>query len=53
MREYVARLIKCGMPRDVALCICRSFARDYDYISLEHYIDSVEEEIKYKEADEF
>ena len=51
MREYIIRLIDCGMPRDVAVCVCRIFARRNDYCGLEEYVYSVEEETK-MEVDE-
>ena len=46
MRDYIARLVKCGMPRDIAVCICRSYARKGDWHGLYQYVYSVEEEVK-------
>ena len=53
MREYIARLIKTGMPRDIAVCVARSYARDKDMYGLEQYVISVEEETKYREENEW
>ena len=53
MREYVARLIKCGMPRDIALCVCRSFVKKGDWRGLHQYVYEVEEEVKEREDDEW
>ena len=49
MREYIVRLIKCGMPREIALCVCRSFAKRRDWYGLEQYVYSVEQETKERE----
>ena len=51
MKDYIARLIKCGMPRDVAVCIVRQYAKRNDWINLESYVYSVEEETKYREEE--
>ena len=41
MRELVARLIDCGMTRDVAVCMMRQYrGRQRDF---ELYVESVEE----------
>ncbi len=41
MRELIARLIDCGMTRDVALCMARKYkGRLHDF---ELYVESVEE----------
>lgn len=53
MRECIARLIKCGMPRDVAVAVCRSFARDADWHGMEQYVDFVEEETRFREDEEW
>lgn len=53
MRDCIARLIKCGMPRDVAVCICKTFVRDGNLFELERYVESIEEETKYKEWEEW
>lgn len=46
MREYVARLIDCGIPRQVAVCVCQDFKRRGSLISLGQYVDAVEEECR-------
>ena len=53
MRDCIARLIKCGMPREVAVCICKTFARSNDFLGMLRYVDSIEEETKYKEWEEW
>ena len=53
MKDCIARLIKCGMPRDVAVCICKTFMRDNNLYALQQYVESVEEETKYKEWEEW
>ena len=52
MREYVARLVKCGMPKDIATCIVRSFADGNDWMHLEEYVYSRECEAEYREANQ-
>lgn len=52
MREYVARLIRSGMPRDIALCICRNYVKRKDWEGLEEYVYSVEMEAIEREEDE-
>jgi hypothetical protein len=46
MNKLIARLIKCGMPRDVALAVCRSFKRDSNMFEFERYVEGVEEECR-------
>lgn len=42
MNKLIARLIDCGMPREVALCMYRQYkGRPRDF---ELYVESVEEE---------
>lgn len=41
MNELVARLIRCGMTRDVALWTMRKFAGDRN--AFERYVDEIEE----------
>ena len=53
MRECIARLIDCGMPREVAVCVCRTYARRNDFIGMKQYVESIEEEIKYREWEEW
>lgn len=40
MNRLIARLIDCGMTRDVALCMYRKFKDKHDF---ELYVESVEE----------
>ena len=40
MNKLVARLIDCGMPRKVALCVLRQFA---DLHAAERYVEEIEE----------
>ena len=44
MNKLIARLIDCGMPRDVALAVYRSFKRDSNIFEFERYVEGVEEE---------
>ena len=46
MNKLIARLIKCGMPRDVALAVCRSFKQSSNLYEFERYVESVEEECR-------
>ena len=46
MNKLIARLIDCGMPREVALAIYRSFRRDRDLAGFEQYVEAVEEECR-------
>lgn len=41
MNKLIARLIDCGMTREVALCICRQYKGRLR--ELELYVESVEE----------
>ena len=44
MNKLIARLIDCGMTREVALCMYRQFkGRPYDF---ELYVESVEGECR-------
>ena len=47
MREYIARLIKSGMDRDVAVCVCSTYAKRKDFDGLKEYVEAVEEENYY------
>lgn len=42
MQKFIARLIDCGMPREVALCVCRHFGNDLDKLAC--YVSEVEQE---------
>lgn len=44
MNKLIARLIKCGMPREVAMAVYRSFMRDSNIFEFERYVEGVEEE---------
>ena len=46
MNKLIARLIDCGMPRDVALAIYRSYKRDNNLFEFERYVEGVEEECR-------
>lgn len=41
MRQYIARLIATGMPRKIAVCMCRYFRSRSE---LEKYVEGVEAE---------
>ena len=44
MQKLIARLIDCGMPREVALAVYRCFKRDGKLSSFELYVEAVEGE---------
>ena len=44
MHKLIARLIDCGMPRDVALAVYRSFKREGKLCDFESYVEGVEQE---------
>ena len=44
MRKLIARLIDCGMPRDVALAVYRCFKRNNKLCDFESYVEDVERE---------
>lgn len=44
MREMMARMIRCGVPRDVARCVCKYYRHRHDMHGLELYVEAVEEE---------
>ena len=46
MNRLIARLIDCGMPRDVALAVYHSFLRDSNVFEFERYVEGVEEECR-------
>jgi hypothetical protein len=46
MNKLIARLIDTGMPRDVAVSVCKSFLRDSNMFELERYVEGVEEECR-------
>ena len=43
MNKLIARLIDCGMTRDVALCIYGQYKRRGDLYGFERYVESVEQ----------
>lgn len=48
MNKLIARLIDCGMDREIALAVYRSFKRDGNLFEFERYVESVEEETRYQ-----
>lgn len=46
MNKLIARLINCGMSRETALSIYRSFKRDSNLFEFERYVEGVEEECR-------
>ena len=46
MNKLIARLIDCGMPREVALAVYRNFKRNSNLFEFERYVLSVEEECR-------
>ena len=44
MNKLIARLIDCGMPREVAVAVYRNFRRQGKLNEFEQYVESVEEE---------
>ena len=51
MRELIARLIDCGFDRETAVTIACTFRRCGNLFELERYVESVEDEIRYREED--
>lgn len=48
MNKLIARLIDCGMPREIALAVYRNFKRDGKLFEFERYVEGVEEETREK-----
>ena len=46
MNRLIARLIDCGMPRDVALAVYHSFKKRGQLFEFERYVEGVEEECR-------
>lgn len=46
MNKLIARLIDCGMPREVALAVYHSFKRSSNLWEFERYVEGVEEECR-------
>lgn len=44
MHEYIARLIRAGMPRKVAAFVCSDFQRRGKIAELAQYVEAVEKE---------
>ena len=49
MNKFIARLIDCGMTREVALAVYRDFKRHGKLFEFERYVESVEEECRRQE----
>ena len=50
MNKLIARLIDCGMDREIALAVYRSFKQAGNLFEFERYVEGVEEETRYQEA---
>ena len=46
MNRLIARLIDCGIPREVALAVYNSYKKRGDLFQFERYVESVEEEYR-------
>ena len=46
MNKLIARLIDCGMSRDVALAVFRFYKRQHNLHDFERYVESVEDECR-------
>ena len=46
MRTYVERLMRCGVPKQTAICICNEFRRNRKLAELEAYIRSIEDDLE-------
>ena len=49
MNKLIARLIDCGMPREVALAVYHNFKKHNNLFEFERYVESVEEETRIQE----
>ena len=49
MNKLIARLIDCGMDREIALAVYRDFRRRGLLFEFERYVESVEEENRQQE----
>ena len=47
MNKLIARLIDCGMTREIALCMYRQYKNDLHEFEL--YVEAVEEECRVQE----
>ncbi len=46
MQELIARLIRCAIPRESAVFLCRYYARRGGLGAAEKYVEAVEEECR-------
>lgn len=46
MNKLIARLIDCGMSREVALAVFRFYKRQNNMYDFERYVESVEDECR-------
>lgn len=46
MNKLIARLIDCGVPREIALAVYRVYKRDGNLFDFERYVESVEAECR-------
>lgn len=46
MQELIARLIKCAIPRETAVFLCRHFLREGGIVAFEQYVEAVEAECR-------
>ena len=44
MKEYIARLIRAGLPRSVAVSVCRQIKHSMGETELARYVEAVERE---------
>lgn len=52
MNRLIARLIECGMPREVAVAVYRVYKRDGKLCDFERYVESVEDECRDDQMEE-
>ena len=51
MNKLIARLIDCGMEREIALAVYRDFKRRGKLSEFERYVENVEYECREQEED--
>lgn len=49
MNKLIARLIDCGMEREIALAVYHDFKRRGKLSDFEHYVETVEDETRTQE----
>ena len=49
MNKLIARLIDCGMDREIALAVYRDFKKHGRLFEFEQYVEAVEAEIREQE----